>query len=853
MCPDCPRGLCLFAQAQSQSTPCFLAFIITPVLAIAAFFCGRNCGGRDCLPFAGEGLSSNVVVPKGQRDDDRLENYQLILDTLDRSNVLLWWARVVRTGSKYDWKIRTPPQLSENPIFRLASLANQGWLWKDEQSPDRERMNQTSERALAEGASGYQHEFPIIGADAMHWLSEEVIIRPAGPDEWNLAGVVVDVTNRHEAEEARRSTEGQLNQILNGADCLLWHATVVGNPDTQIKWHMFVPPSALFKRIFGDVSIPTQDLLWNEAMVPEWDDIRNLSRRALREDWPDYDQEFHVVTPGYTFCVHEHVSVKRLEPGKWNLVGVIIDMTARRDAETALAAEKERLAVTLGSMNEGVVTIDARGCILFINRAAADMVQWNAAEAVGREVFEVCRLQSESDLPGNGASGEGGPGAGEPRGSAAPDAAQGPQGEDAARRGPAGAVRRPVQQARGRRPRAARRHRAPPDGGGAPARGQARVDRHPRGRHRPRLQQHPHRDPEQPLAPRDGPRRDAGRIPPARRGGARDEARGRPDTPASHLREGGNPVRAAVNLNEIVQEAATFAGRGSGVMSQFDMPPDLWAANVDKAQIGQVVQNLVINATQAMPRGGTLRIAASNEYVSPGSHASLAEGEYVRISVTDTGEGIPPESLGKIFDPYFTTKRLGHGLGLATVFSIIRRHKGHIEVVSSIGKGTTFTFWLPAAPSARPDPPRPKAFEVAGRGGRVLFMDDEEPILTMVEKLMSRMGYEVRIRGGMAARPSDRYRAAKEAGRPLRPGRHGPHHTGARCGGKEAISFLRQYDPGVKAIVSSGYSSDLAMSDFREHGFRGMVAKPYDINELASVIRAVIREPAEAVPHGVRG
>jgi nitrogen-specific signal transduction histidine kinase/CheY-like chemotaxis protein len=306
--------------------------------------------------------------------------------------------------------------------------------------------------------------------------------------------------------------------------------------------------------------------------------------------------------------------------------------------------------------------------------------------------------------------------------------------------------------------------------------------------------------------------------------------------------KGGDPVRTAVHLNDIVQEVATFARRGTGVMSQFEMPPDLWAANVDKAQISQVVQNLVINATQAMPGGGTLRITASNEHVAPGSHAALAEGDYVRISVTDTGEGIAPESLGKIFDPYFTTKRLGHGLGLATVFSIIKRHKGHIEVTSTLGSGTTFTLWLPAAPGASPEKERQKAFAGSGSGGRVLFMDDEEPILRMAGKLMGRMGFEFEAAAD-GREAIERYRAAKEAGRPFDlvvmdltiPG---------GMGGKEAISILRQYDPGVKAIVSSGYSSDLAMADYREHGFRGMVAKPYDINELASVIRSVIKEPS---------
>ncbi|HEY5078902.1 MAG TPA: ATP-binding protein, partial [Opitutaceae bacterium] len=753
------------------------------------------------IVFFGRRKAPSGVVPKGERDNDRLENYQLILDTLDRSNVLLWWARVTRNGSEFDWIIRTPPQLSKNPIFRLAALANQGWLWKDEQSPDHERMNETSKRALSEGASGYQHEFPIIGADAMHWLSEEVIIRPAGADEWNLVGVIVDVTNRHEAEEARRATEGQLNQILNGADCLLWQAIVTGNPDTLIRWHMFVPPSALFKRIFGEAIVPSHELLWKESMVPEWDDIRKLSRRALREDWPDYEQEFHVVTPGYTFCVHEHVSVKRLEPGRWNLVGVIIDITARRNAETALAAEKERLAVTLGSMNEGVVTIDARGCILFINRAAADMVQWNAAEAVGREVFEVCRLQSESSA----------------QELALPV-------KEVLERGTHVAL--PAQTLlRGRREKMQLvEGRLVPFADRSSKRvGAVLVLRDVTERHRmeEELQHAGKLESIGILA--GGIAHDFNNILTAILSNLSllqldlaempDESRLLDEAVRATKRagdltlqlltfsKGGDPVRAAVNLNEIVQEAATFARRGSGVMSQFDLPPDLWAVNVDKAQIGQVVQNLVINATQAMPSGGTLRIAASNEYVAPGSHAALAEGEYVRISVTDTGEGIAHESIGKIFDPYFTTKRLGHGLGLATVFSIIKRHKGHIEVESALGKGTTFTFWLPAAPSAKPDPERPKAFAGAGAGGRVLFMDDEEPILRMARRLMNRMGYEFESAAD-GREAIERYRAAKEAGRPFDlvvmdltiPG---------GMGGKEAISILRQFDPGVKAIVSS--------------------------------------------------
>jgi CheY-like chemotaxis protein len=241
-----------------------------------------------------------------------------------------------------------------------------------------------------------------------------------------------------------------------------------------------------------------------------------------------------------------------------------------------------------------------------------------------------------------------------------------------------------------------------------------------------------------------------------------------------------------------------------------------------------------------MPTGGTLRIFAANERIAAGAHAVLPEGDYVRISVTDSGTGILPEHLPKIFDPYFTTKLQGHGLGLATVFSIIKRHQGHIEVTSTVGKGTTFTFWLPAAKASPGQRSAPRGGSPGPLKGRVLFMDDEAPILKMAERLLKRMGFEFEaVMDGNAA--IERYRAAKEEGRPFDlvvmdltiPG---------GMGGKEAISILKKYDPGVRAIVSSGYSSDLAMSDYRKHGFSGMVAKPYDIAGLTSVIKTVMTE-----------
>ena len=274
--------------------------------------------------------------------------------------------------------------------------------------------------------------------------------------------------------------------------------------------------------------------------------------------------------------------------------------------------------------------------------------------------------------------------------------------------------------------------------------------------------------------------------------------------------KGGDPVRTAVHLQEVLREATMFAQRGSAVRSEFDLPADLWAADVDKGQISQVIQNLVINATQAMPAGGALRVTAANERFAAGSHPVLSAGDYVRISVADTGEGISPEHLGKIFDPYFTTKLRGHGLGLATAFSILRRHQGHIEASSVIGKGSTFTFWLPAAKITHAKPSAPKPFAGGPSKGKVLFMDDEEPILKMAERLMRRMGFEVEsVMDGKSA--VDLYKSAKEAGRPFNVVVMDLTIPGG-MGGREAI-LCYKYDPNVRAIVSSGYprSSDVGL------------------------------------------
>jgi CheY-like chemotaxis protein len=301
--------------------------------------------------------------------------------------------------------------------------------------------------------------------------------------------------------------------------------------------------------------------------------------------------------------------------------------------------------------------------------------------------------------------------------------------------------------------------------------------------------------------------------------------------------KGGDPIRSAVQLAEVVKETAQFCLHGAKAKCQFEIESDLWSADVDKGQIGQVVQNLVLNASQAMPQGGVIWVNLSND-AAPPLRTGLA-GPTVRLSVSDTGSGIRPEHVSRIFDPYFTTKREGSGLGLATVYAIVKKHGGYIEVESEVGRGTRFRIWLPATKAVRQATLSHAPFGGASAmNGRVLLMDDEEGIRTMASQLLKRIGFLVEATPDGAS-AVEAYRRAMAEGRRFDlvimdltvPG---------GMGGLECMRELQRIDPVVRAIVSSGYSSDQVMSDHRAYGFAGMIPKPYRITDFAKVIRQVL-------------
>ncbi|MBD3182541.1 PAS domain S-box protein, partial [Candidatus Poribacteria bacterium] len=306
--------------------------------------------------------------------------------------------------------------------------------------------------------------------------------------------------------------------------------------------------------------------------------------------------------------------------------------------------------------------------------------------------------------------------------------------------------------------------------------------------------------------------------------------------------KGGLPVKELGSIKGFLEESAEFMLTGSDSKCEFQLSEDLWFVEFDPGQINQVINNILLNAQQAMPNGGTVKIKAENTEINGKHGLPLESGPYVKISISDEGIGISEKHLEKIFDPFFTTKQLGSGLGLSTSFSIIDKHGGIITVESEIGVGTTFHIYLPASheklkekreilESVQP------GMDISG-SGKILVMDDEEFIREMVEDMLSERGFQV-IQSEDGKEAVNLYRESMESDSPFDmvildltvPG---------GMGGKKAIEKLQEIDPHVKAVVSSGYSNDPVMANFQEYGFSGVVAKPYKSRELVKILNEIM-------------
>ncbi|MBA4417192.1 MAG: hybrid sensor histidine kinase/response regulator [Syntrophus sp. (in: bacteria)] len=305
--------------------------------------------------------------------------------------------------------------------------------------------------------------------------------------------------------------------------------------------------------------------------------------------------------------------------------------------------------------------------------------------------------------------------------------------------------------------------------------------------------------------------------------------------------KGGTPIKKTTRIIHILEDSANFTLTGSNVNCFFSLPDNLWNVEVDEGQMSQVMQNLVINAKEAMLAGGTIEVRAENVILDDRQRMDMlfpTKGHYVKVAIKDQGIGIPEEHLDKIFDPFFTTKQGGSGLGLATSYSIIKKHGGFIHVTSHLGIGTTFEIYLPAIQEhafARTE----VAQDITTGKGKVLLMDDEEIVRDAIGEMLSILGYTTESAKD-GAEAIDLYVEARKQGAPFDivildltvPG---------GMGGKEAMEEFLEIDPKIKAIVSSGYSNNQIMSEFARYGFTGVMSKPYRLEELSETVSRVLK------------
>ncbi len=299
--------------------------------------------------------------------------------------------------------------------------------------------------------------------------------------------------------------------------------------------------------------------------------------------------------------------------------------------------------------------------------------------------------------------------------------------------------------------------------------------------------------------------------------------------------KGGSPVKETASMKELLEETSQLMLRGSNVNAKHDHPDDLWAVDIDRSQIGQVVQNLVVNADQSMPEGGTITLSSRNISNPP----NLPPGDYVELSFTDTGIGIRPNELEEIFEPFYTTKDKGHGLGLATTYRIVQNHGGDIHVKSKLGQGSTFTVFLPARPGAKPIPSHIPSSNLTTGNARILLMDDEDSVRNSASRMLERLGYTC-VCAVDGADAIEEYKKALS---------DDPFDlvildltVPGGMGGVEALMQLKELDPNVLAIASSGYTQDNTMSHPKERGFANVLPKPYTLQRISDAVAQTLKQ-----------
>ncbi len=666
--------------------------------------------------------------------------------------------------------------------------------------------------------------------------------QPAASDTRELSEIVeameAMVSRVREAKEKLSQSETLFRMVSEfSTEWIFWRAT-----DGQM---VYTSPSCEEITGYTPEEFHRQKDLIETIIVPEDRSICMGHFRDHQDPRPHHPIEFRIRTRDGRVRWISHVC-----RGIYDRDGTYLgrrgsnrDITSQKEAEQQLATEKERLSVTLRSIADGVITTDMEGNVVLVNRVAEQLTGWSQEEAAGRplpEIFRLVHRDTGAPLPcparmilsergitereENGILTSRGGGRHLIADTAAPI-----HDQDSRVIGVVLVFRDITDQERLEN-EAIKAQRL--ESIGTLAGGIAHdfnnllttilgnislLHRHLEGDSGVR---------DYLLAAEQASLR------------ARDLTR-----QLLTFSRGGAPVKQLVAMDRLLREAADLTMHGSNVRHDLRIADDLWAAEVDPGQISQVIGNLLINADQAMPDGGVITISAANVSLAAGNVLLLPPGPYLRIRIRDQGTGIAPEFLERIFDPYFTTKSEGNGLGLASSYSIIRNHRGVISVESEPGAGSTFTIHLPASEQRGQEeeetPPAPETGH-----GRILVMDDDEMIRALSAGILTSLGYEA-VTTSDGVETLQVYRQAMEEGAPFAAVILDLTVPGG-MGGRETASRLLEEDPGARLIVSSGYANDAAMSEYRKFGFRAILIKPYQVSDMAQILDRVLSDRAGA-------
>ena len=664
----------------------------------------------------------------------------------------------------------------------------------------------------------------------LFWVEISLRLARIGNDN-RLIAVIRDISERKKAEEEKNNAIARFQTLLDSLDAMVYVADMktyevlfinqfgrnIFKKDVtgQTCWQALQTgqsgpcPFCTNDRLLDVNGSPTATLIWEfqNPITKEWYECRD---QAIQ--WID---------------------------GRLVRMEISINITARKEADAALAAEKERLAVTLRSIGDGVITTDTQGRIILINSAAEKLTGWSQQEAQGRHLSDIFVIVNEKTR----------------------QPCENPVKNVLASGKVVELANHTTLIARDGREYKIADSGAPILDRKGHTIGVVLVFQDITDKQRMEAEMLKVEKLESVGVLAGGIAHDFNNILTAIVGNINmalltpdlDEITRKRLTEAEKasirakdltqqlltFSKGGEPIRKTTSIGDIIRDSADFVLHGSNVSCHYNLPDNLWLVDIDRGQISQVIQNLIINAKHALPDGGAIEVEGKNiEAASPTDSALPGTNRYVRITISDNGIGIPDNLLEKIFAPYFTTKEEGSGLGLAISHAIINKHDGSISVQSKQGEGTTFTIHLPVSTSEQQPEENGNAMETTRRKARVIIMDDEDMIREITGAMLAMLGHEAfEIKDGQEAVAF--YKKELAAGRPIDllimdltiPG---------GMGGKEAAQEIHAINPAAKMVVASGYSNDPVMAHYQEYGFAATINKPFQINDLISVLNQTL-------------